>query len=247
MPDKNRDKRSQLTTSGQAAETHPHESDPRINCFVIMPFDESFDDVYDTIQNTVENAIEHPSVHCFRLDESRPAGRITDRLLAELKSAFFCVADLTGNKPNVMWELGYAMALGRPVIIVTQQLVNLPFDIHDMQSHEYDRNRLKSTLVNPLHQMVRDTIAAHGAGRQPPDQVPIGQLLAEVAELKGMVAQAVRAWNPAPQSTASEARSQVAPVDLEGAWLSLETRSHVYAKVLGASLLRRIVSARMTI
>jgi nucleoside 2-deoxyribosyltransferase len=86
-----------------------------MNCFVIMPFASEFDDVYDAVKTAIEDAVEEPG-SCARVDESRPAGRITDRLIRELRSASFCVADITHEKPNVMWELGYAMALHKPTI-----------------------------------------------------------------------------------------------------------------------------------
>src|SRR5579859_2708868 len=92
-----------------------------------MPFSEEFDDVYANIKTAVQRAISAREGRCFRLDEARPAGRITERLLKELQSASFCVADLTGNRPNVMWEVGYAMALCKPIIIVTQKIEELPF------------------------------------------------------------------------------------------------------------------------
>jgi hypothetical protein len=73
-----------------------------MNCFVIMPFAEEFDDVYGVIKQVVESATGTNDGRCFRLDEARPAGRITDRLLGELRSATLCVADITGAKPNVI-------------------------------------------------------------------------------------------------------------------------------------------------
>lgn len=97
-----------------------------MNFFVIMPFATDFDDVYAVIKATVESSTTDAKGRCFRLDESRPAGRITDRLLTELRSATICIADLTENKPNVMWELGFAMALEKPVIIVTQSVATMP-------------------------------------------------------------------------------------------------------------------------
>jgi len=115
-----------------------------------MPFASEFDDVYATIKGVIESSTMTQNGRCFRLDDARPAGRITDRLLSELRAATLCVADLTGNKPNVMWELGFAMALGKPTIVVTQTLDDLPFDIKDMQSIEYQRHHLNSSLSIPL-------------------------------------------------------------------------------------------------
>jgi hypothetical protein len=62
-----------------------------------MRFAADFEDVYAVIKATVESSVGAKKGRCFRLDESRPAGRITDRLLAELRSATICIADLTDN------------------------------------------------------------------------------------------------------------------------------------------------------
>ena len=129
-----------------------------MNCFVIMPFEERFDDVYTQIKRTVEVALSDRKASCFRLDESRPSGRITERLLKELKEASLCVADVTGNKPNVMWEVGFAMALGKPTILVTQDVDSLPFDIRDMQSVRYDRDHLTQSLAPKLTRVLLGTV-----------------------------------------------------------------------------------------
>jgi nucleoside 2-deoxyribosyltransferase len=86
-------------------------------------FSPEFDDVYAVIKQTVESSTNTNNGRCFRRDETRQAGRITDRLLSELRAAIFCVADIAGNKPNVMWEIGFAMALAKPIIIVTQNQI----------------------------------------------------------------------------------------------------------------------------
>jgi nucleoside 2-deoxyribosyltransferase len=109
-----------------------------------MPFASEFNDVYATIKASVEGASGENSLRCFRLDESRPAGRITDRLIREIQAASLCIADLTGAKPNVMWEVGYAMALGKPTIIITQENDELPFDVRVMETIHYDRKHWKA-------------------------------------------------------------------------------------------------------
>jgi hypothetical protein len=52
-----------------------------------------------------------------------------------------------------------------------------------------------------------------------------------------MVAQAVRAWNPDLQSTGNTVQPQVRLDGLEGAWHSLETDSHIYAKIVNGELI----------
>lgn len=207
-----------------------------MNCFVIMPFATDFDDVYAIIKSTVENASTDVKGRCFRLDDSRPAGRITDRLLTELRSATFCIADLTENKPNVMWELGFAMALEKPVIIVTQSVATLPFDIKDMQSIEYSRTRLNATLGVPLKQSLLDTMGALSATSRAPssaDAATVGTLLSEVAQLKNMVAEAVNTWKA---DEIKAPRPQIELQALAGHWLNTESGSNVYMRVVRGEL-----------
>ena len=211
----------------------------RMNCFVIMPFAPEFDDVYNAIKNSVESVTGNHGGVCFRIDEYRPAGRITNRLIQELDGATFCIADLTGHRPDVMWEVGYAMALRKPTIIITQNVAELPFDIHDMQKIEYSRHHLSATLSTPLKRVVGDTL-----GRLPlrPTQEPTStesstelseKLLDEIAQLKQMVADAVR------NIKAPNLLSQPQPGELEalsGHWLSIESGTHAYARIVQGEL-----------
>lgn len=214
-----------------------------MNCFVIMPFAADFDDVYESIKSGVEGALATSGGRCFRLDESRPAGRITDRLLTELQSASLCVADLTGARPNVMWETGYAMALGKPLIIVTQNMQDVPFDLKDMQSLHYDRSRLSGTLAGPLRRMVIDTLGAiqgpmsAPALRPDPNAELVAELRDQVSELKSIVAQAVNFWGPG-QAQRTRPRDETYNLSsLEGAWVSRESGSHMYAAMVNGDLI----------
>lgn len=202
-----------------------------------MPFAADFDDVYAAIKTTVQTAFTDPQGRCFRLDESRPAGRITDRLLAELRSATICVADLTENKPNVMWELGYAMALQKPTIIITQNVNSLPFDIKDMQGIEYSRNRLNATLAGPLKQSLLDTLGMMSTRIDlslNADAANMGAMLSEISQLKHIIAEAVSAWksdeSSLPQSSKLELQA------LAGHWFNTESGSHLYSRIIRGEL-----------
>ena len=213
-----------------------------MRCFVIMPFDSSFDDVYAAIKQSVTSVDHAEKIDCMRLDETRPAGRITDRLLDALRAASFCVADLTGTKPNVMWETGYAMALGKPLIVVTQDVSTLPFDVRDMQALPYDRSQLYKSLGMPLRDIIRDTLLSGAGGYRERDpnvedqaRLVIG-LGVQLAELKEMVGQIVAAWPDRSPSWASEARLTERLRHLEGSWLNEDSNSAVYIKVVGEML-----------
>jgi len=39
------------------------------------------------------------------------------------------IADLSGNNPNVMYKLGLAYALGKPVILISNDVNSVPFDL----------------------------------------------------------------------------------------------------------------------
>ena len=207
-----------------------------MNCFIIMPFSESFDDVYVSIKRSVEDVIGPLGGSCFRLDERRPAGRITPRLVAELKSARLCIADLTGSRPNVMWEVGYAMALGCPTILLTQNIEDIPFDLGDMQSLKYDRDRLSGTIGSELGKIVNDTILMEKKLSSEESQNElVGTLINEISEMKKLVSQLVGYWD-----SGTDINKNRSPMDdirhLEGAWFNDESNSNFYMKIVNDEL-----------
>jgi nucleoside 2-deoxyribosyltransferase len=49
-----------------------------------------------------------------------------------------------------MWEVGYAMALAKPTLLISQDRAGLPFDLKDMHTVFYIRDALAETLRKPL-------------------------------------------------------------------------------------------------
>ena len=128
------------------------------------------------------------------------------------------------------------MALGHPIIFLTQALQEVPFDIRDMQTLQYERTRLNTTLGQPLQRMVVDTMSARTRSTTPtePDNKLVGQLLSELADLKSMVAQVVRTWNP--ESAAVPESSGEALKNLAGAWVNPENNTHLYGAMIASDL-----------
>ena len=128
-----------------------------LDCFVIMPFDRSFDAVYQAVTHAVKDAVAGQAIHCYWLKDVHAAGKITDDILSSLQNATLCIADLTGNNPNVMWETGYAMALGKPTILIGQSVSTLPFDLKIHRVIEYAPGELHK-LEEKLIKSIRETL-----------------------------------------------------------------------------------------
>jgi nucleoside 2-deoxyribosyltransferase len=114
----------------------------------MMPFAAEFDDVYEAIRRAV--ATVDDGLELIRLDEVRAAGRISDDMVEELTTCSLCIADVSGSNPNVMWEVGFATALKKPVIVINQVTERLPFDIADVRTVIYDRSALSKSLPDAL-------------------------------------------------------------------------------------------------
>ncbi len=96
----------------QAAE---HEAGDEV--FVIMSFKQDLNEVYE---QAIQPAIIECALRPFRVDKEESEGTITEAILARIKSSRLVVADLTYERPNCYYELGFAAAVGKPCIIAAR-------------------------------------------------------------------------------------------------------------------------------
>jgi nucleoside 2-deoxyribosyltransferase len=66
----------------------------------------------------------------YRVDAQPHLDRVDVKIMAEIKNSKFVVADVTGQRPGVYFEAGYALGLGLPVIWCVREddLKNIHFD-----------------------------------------------------------------------------------------------------------------------
>jgi nucleoside 2-deoxyribosyltransferase len=98
-------------------------------CFVIQPFDSGkFDKRF---KETFSPAITSAGFEPYRVDEDPKADVLIASIEDGIRSAAVCLADITTDNPNVWFELGYAFAAGRPVVMVcsNERTEKYPFDI----------------------------------------------------------------------------------------------------------------------
>ena len=100
--------------------------------FVIMPFDEDFLELYNKLREDFKDNFEF--TNAGDLDNQQ---NILQDIVEGIYKADVIIADLTGLNPNVFYELGLAHAMNKKVVIITQDISELPFDIKSYRVNEY--------------------------------------------------------------------------------------------------------------
>lgn len=107
---------------------------PKLFAFILMPFDHSYNDVYKL---GIKAACEDAGIYCERVDEQVFQETILERVYNQISKADIIVADMSGRNPNVFYEVGYAHALGKTTILLTNKAEDIPFDLKHFQHIVY--------------------------------------------------------------------------------------------------------------
>lgn len=102
------------------------ETSPKPFVLVLMPFSDGFKDIYEV---GIKAACRDAGAYCERVDEQLFEGSILERIYHQIRTADIIVADMTGRNPNVFYEVGYAHALNKRVILLTRSTEDIPFDL----------------------------------------------------------------------------------------------------------------------
>jgi len=108
-------------------------------CFVIQPFDDGgkFDKRYDEVYDP---AIRKADLDPYRVDRDPGASIPIEKIEAGIRVSRVCLADITEDNPNVWFELGYAIAARREVVLVcsSERTSRFPFDVQHRNIIRYD-------------------------------------------------------------------------------------------------------------
>ncbi|MEJ8839718.1 hypothetical protein [Ramlibacter sp. AN1133] len=124
--------RSEVSAQGAAAELPIRPG----TAFVLMAMDPKkpeLDDVYAAIRAICGEF----NIDARRADKFEHDEQITDLILRELRTSEFLIADLTYERPNVYYEVGYAHALRKRPILFRREGTNLHFDLAVHNVREY--------------------------------------------------------------------------------------------------------------
>jgi hypothetical protein len=107
-------------------------------CFVIQPFDQGgpYDRRYDEV---LAPAIGGAGLEPYRVDRDPGADVPIETIESEIRSASVCIADISDDNPNVWYELGFAGAAGKDVVLLSSATrEKYPFDIQHLNVIRYD-------------------------------------------------------------------------------------------------------------
>lgn len=123
--------------------------------FVIMSFRDDMTATYAAIKDECAEL----GLNAQRADEKVGSGIVIAEITTLIEDAEFIICDLTHERPNVYYELGYAHGVGNEgeeILLIAREGTTLHFDIAPLRVHYYASvDDLRAILQANLPEMVR--------------------------------------------------------------------------------------------
>ncbi|HKR06064.1 MAG TPA: hypothetical protein VJY62_15615, partial [Bacteroidia bacterium] len=135
-------------------------------CFIIQPFDNgTFDKRFTDI---FQPAILKANLEPYRIDKDLSVRIPIDDIEKGIMEASICFAEITSDNPNVWYELGFALACKKDVVMVCsdERSGKFPFDIQHRQiiiyatSSKSDFEELEDTITKKIKAFQQSTKTA---------------------------------------------------------------------------------------
>lgn len=104
--------------------------------FVIMSFDKKYDEIYEALK-IAGKLVENRKLVIERVSEPLGDYIITERIEQSIKRAELVICDVSEKSLNVYYELGYARAMNKRIIVTAMKGTKLPFDVGHYKTNFY--------------------------------------------------------------------------------------------------------------
>ena len=131
-------------------------------CFIITPIGDERSETFRMAKGVIESVIK-PVLERNGFEDIKPAyeilesGMIGNQIIDRIVNDDLVIANLTGNNPNVMYELAIRHAAAKPIIHICEDGTKLPFDIKDSRTIFYKNDMLGTKeLIERLECFVKE-------------------------------------------------------------------------------------------
>lgn len=157
--------------------------------FVLMPFGLPFNRYFTNIYSP---AISDAGLVPARADSLYRPSSILHDIWRHIRNARVLLADLTGTNQNVFYELGLAHAIGKPVVLVSDNLDDVPFDLRGLRVLIYDKDNenwgaeLRAHITKALLETLQNVNGAVPPPFARPYELPVDSEDPLVAQLRAV-------------------------------------------------------------
>jgi hypothetical protein len=130
------------------------------SCFIVMPFSLEESNEVHRILSSVCKAL---AVQPMRGDDFFKPSDIMIDIWQSINVADFVIADISGRNPNVLYELGIAHTLAKPVLIISKNAEDIPIDLSTRRVIIYGRqgDRWREELETKVNLAVQEIIKVY--------------------------------------------------------------------------------------
>jgi hypothetical protein len=136
-------------------------------CFVISPIGDPDSETRkradQILKHVVQPAVKECGFDAIRADQIAEPGIITTQVIQHIIDDPLVVADLTGQNPNVFYELALRHAFRRPYVQLIQRGERIPFDVAAIRTIEVDHKDL-DCVETAKEEIVRQVKAMQSKG-----------------------------------------------------------------------------------
>ena len=227
-----------------------------MTCFIITPIGGNGTLIRRKIDGIIDEVLEPVLKECgfsilvsHRINDT---GSVTNAIIRGVYESDLVIANLTGSNPNVMYEVALRHASAKPIIHITENIEELPFDINDQRTIAFVDDmagalQLKEDLKSVIKGIDFDTIASNPVTEALEMKnlvnVPT-QTAMEFPEMLLMMQEEIKQINKQLRIMRGEGISKKAPIvlecnDLSGNQKEFEMRVMKYYEELGKNFLSK--------
>ena len=106
--------------------------------FVVMQFSPEYNELYEEV---IKHTCMKFGLEVVRADDMFTSSQILEDIIKSIKESSVVIADITADNPNVFYEVGYAHAINKPTILLSdKKRIKLPFDVSGFRTLFYENS-----------------------------------------------------------------------------------------------------------